>query len=98
MDILGKTLATIGAAWICLLATIVLFDYFQNAINGQANILLAGWSLFRHSAFVPAGDSAGRDRHESLKDCLVSGRGASGNAAARAGAPLIGVLLRGALQ
>ena len=31
MDILGKTLATIGAAWICLLATIVLFDYLQNA-------------------------------------------------------------------
>ena len=25
MDILGNTLATIGAAWICLLATIVLF-------------------------------------------------------------------------
>jgi hypothetical protein len=24
----------------------VLFDYFQNAINGQANILLAGWSFF----------------------------------------------------
>ena len=46
MDILGNTLATIGAAWICLLATIVLFDYFQNAINGQANILLAGWSFF----------------------------------------------------
>ena len=42
--------------------------------------------FFRHSAFVPAGDSAGRDRHESLKDFLVSGRGASGNAAARAGA------------
>ena len=43
MDILGNTLATIGAAWICLLATIVLFDYFQNAINGQA---IAGWSFF----------------------------------------------------
>ena len=42
--------------------------------------------FFRHSAFVPAGDSAGRDRHESLKDFLVSGRGASENAAARAGA------------
>jgi prepilin-type processing-associated H-X9-DG protein len=45
MDMLGKTLATIGAAWLCLLAVVVVFDYVQNAINGQANMLFAGWSV-----------------------------------------------------
>jgi len=45
MDMMGKTLATIGAAWLCVLLAPVLFDYAQNAINGLANVLFAGWSL-----------------------------------------------------
>jgi hypothetical protein len=45
MAMLGKTLATIGAAWLCLLLALLLFDFVQDAINGQANILFAGWSL-----------------------------------------------------
>jgi len=45
MDMMGKTLATIGAAWLCVLLALVLFDYAQNAINGLANVLFAGWSL-----------------------------------------------------
>src|SRR4249920_2426289 len=43
MDMMGKTLATIGAAWLCVLLALVLFDYVQNAINGLANVLFAGW-------------------------------------------------------
>ena len=31
MDMMGKTLATIGAAWLCVLLALVLFDYMQNA-------------------------------------------------------------------
>jgi hypothetical protein len=42
MDMMGKTLATIGAAWLCVLLALVLFDYVQNAING---VLFAGWGL-----------------------------------------------------
>ena len=45
MDMMGKTLATIGAAWLCVLLALVLFDYVQNAINGLANVLFAGWGL-----------------------------------------------------
>jgi hypothetical protein len=45
MDMIGKTLATIGAAWLCLLFALVLFDFVQDAINGQSNLLFAGWSL-----------------------------------------------------
>ena len=45
MDMMGKTLATIGAAWLCLLLALLLFDYVQDAMNGQANLLWAGWSL-----------------------------------------------------
>lgn len=45
MDMIGKTLATIGAAWLCLLFALVLFDFVQDAINGQSNPLFAGWSL-----------------------------------------------------
>jgi hypothetical protein len=47
MDMMGKTLATIGAAWLCVLLALVLFDYVQNAVavNGLANVLFAGWSL-----------------------------------------------------
>ena len=33
MDMVGKTLVTIGAAWLCV------------SINGLANVLFAGWSL-----------------------------------------------------
>jgi hypothetical protein len=45
MDMMGKTLATIGAAWLCVLLALVLFDYVQNAVNGLANVLFAGWTL-----------------------------------------------------
>jgi hypothetical protein len=45
MDMMGKTLATIGAAWLCVLLAPVLFDYVQNAVNGLANVLFAGWTL-----------------------------------------------------
>jgi hypothetical protein len=36
----GKTLATVDAACLCLLLAFILFDSIENAINGQANILL----------------------------------------------------------
>jgi hypothetical protein len=45
MDMMGKTLVTIGAAWLCVLLALVLFDYVQNAISGLANVLFAGWGL-----------------------------------------------------
>jgi hypothetical protein len=45
MDMFGKTLATIGAAWLCLLFALLLFDYVQNSLNGQSNLLFAGWGL-----------------------------------------------------
>lgn len=45
MDMMGKTLATIGAAWLCVLLALVLIDYVQNAVNGLANVLFAGWTL-----------------------------------------------------
>jgi hypothetical protein len=45
MDMIGKTLATIGAAWLCLLFALLVFDYVQDAVNGQSNLLFAGWSL-----------------------------------------------------
>jgi hypothetical protein len=45
MDMIGKTVATIGAAWLCLLFTLLLFDYVQDAVNGQSNVLFAGWGL-----------------------------------------------------
>jgi hypothetical protein len=52
MDMMGKTLATIDAAWLCVLLALVLFDCAQNAINGLANVLFAGWSLL-DIAFYP---------------------------------------------
>ena len=45
MDMTGKTLATTGAAWLCLLFALVVFDYVQDAFNGQSNLLFAGWSF-----------------------------------------------------
>jgi hypothetical protein len=45
MDTLGKTLATIGAAWLCLLFALLVFDYVQDAVNGQSNVLFGGWSV-----------------------------------------------------
>jgi hypothetical protein len=45
MDMIGKALATIGAAWLCLLVALVVFDYVQDAFNGQSNVLFAGWGL-----------------------------------------------------
>jgi hypothetical protein len=45
MDVFGKTLATIGAAWLCLLIALLVFDYVQDAINGQSNVLFGGWSV-----------------------------------------------------
>jgi len=45
MDMIGKTLATIGAAWLGLLVALVVFDYVQDAFNGQSNVLFAGWGL-----------------------------------------------------
>jgi len=45
MDMFGKTLATTGAAWLCLLVALVVFDYVQDAFNDQSNLLFAGWSL-----------------------------------------------------
>jgi hypothetical protein len=45
MDMIGKTLATIGAAWLCLLFALPLFDYVQDVFNGEWNLLFAGWSL-----------------------------------------------------
>jgi hypothetical protein len=45
MDMIGKTLATIGAAWLCLLFALLLFDYVQDVFNGEWNLLFAGWSL-----------------------------------------------------
>ena len=45
MDMLGKTLATTGAAWLCLLFALVVFDYVQNAFSDQTNLLFAGWTL-----------------------------------------------------
>jgi hypothetical protein len=47
MDTIGKTLATIGAAWLCLLFSLLLFDYVQSVFNGQWNLLFAGWSLLK---------------------------------------------------
>jgi hypothetical protein len=44
MDMFGKTLATIGAAWLCLVIALAVFDYVQDAFNGQSNLLFAGWS------------------------------------------------------
>jgi hypothetical protein len=44
MDMIGKTLATTGAAWLCLLFALVVFDYVQDAFSGQSNLLFAGWS------------------------------------------------------
>ena len=44
MDMMGKTLATIGAAWLCVLLALVLFDYVQNAVIGLANVF-SGWTL-----------------------------------------------------
>jgi hypothetical protein len=45
MDMLGKTLATAGAAWLCLLFALVVFDYVQDAFSDQTNLLFAGWTL-----------------------------------------------------
>jgi hypothetical protein len=45
MDMIGKTLATIGAAWLCLLLALLLFDYIQSAFNGGWNLLFARWGL-----------------------------------------------------
>jgi hypothetical protein len=45
MDTFGKTLATIGAAWLCLLFAFLLFDYVQNVFNREWNLLFAGWSF-----------------------------------------------------
>ena len=45
MDTFGKTLATIGAAWLCLLVAFLLFDYVQNVFNREWNLLFAGWSF-----------------------------------------------------
>jgi hypothetical protein len=45
MDMFGKTLPTIGAAWLCLLFALLLFDYVQSVFNGEWNLLFAGWSL-----------------------------------------------------
>jgi hypothetical protein len=54
MDMFGKTLATIGAAWLCLLFALLLFDYVQNSLNGQSNLLFAGWvCLTSRSLSVP---------------------------------------------
>ena len=44
-DTFGKTLATIGAAWLCLLFAFLLFDYVQNVFNREWNLLFAGWSF-----------------------------------------------------
>ena len=38
MDTFGKTLATIGAAWLCLLFAFLLFDYVQNVFNREWNL------------------------------------------------------------
>jgi hypothetical protein len=35
MDMFGKTLATTGAAWLCLLVALVVFDYVQDAFNHE---------------------------------------------------------------
>jgi hypothetical protein len=45
MDMIGKTLATTGAAWLCVSFALVVFDYVQDAVTGQSNLLFAGWSL-----------------------------------------------------
>jgi hypothetical protein len=45
MDTFGKTLATIGAAWLCLVFAFLLFDYVQNVFNREWNLLFAGWSF-----------------------------------------------------
>jgi hypothetical protein len=45
MDMIGKTLATIGAAWLCLLLALLLYDYVQGIFNGEWNLLFSGWSL-----------------------------------------------------
>ena len=63
MDMMGKTLATIGAAWLCVLLALVLFDYVQNAVNGLANVLFCRVDFDRHRVSVPAGVRVGRDRN-----------------------------------
>lgn len=45
LDMIGKTFATIGAAWLCLLFALLLFDYVQGAFNDEWNLLFAGWGL-----------------------------------------------------
>ena len=45
MNTFGKTLATIGAAWLCLLFAFLLFDFVQNVFNREWNLLFAGWSF-----------------------------------------------------
>ena len=45
MDTFGKTLATIGATWLCLLFAFLLFDYVQDVFNREWNLLFAGWSF-----------------------------------------------------
>jgi hypothetical protein len=52
MDMLGKTLATTAAAWLCLLFALVVFDYVQDAFSDQTNLLFAGWTLNRHIALL----------------------------------------------
>jgi hypothetical protein len=42
---MNMTLATSGAAWVCLLAALLVYDQVQNALNGQANLLFAGGRL-----------------------------------------------------
>ena len=32
-------------ARVCLLAALLVYDQVQNALNGQANLLFAGWGL-----------------------------------------------------
>jgi len=45
MNTFGKTLATIGATWLCLLFAFLLFDYVQDVFNREWNLLFAGWSF-----------------------------------------------------
>jgi hypothetical protein len=74
MDTFGKTLATIGAAWLCLLFAFLLFDYVQNVFNREWNLTFRWLEFSGHRDLGFAGDSVGRFRDQDCPNPLISAR------------------------